>query len=152
MASGGNHVDTTKIVQRIEQRFFRALNPAVERALRVGIGSPRFAPAGLVLLESRGFRSGLQRRTPLLALRLQGHVIVSTFRGDRSFWVRNLARTPRARYWLGGRPREAKAVVIDGRRKLRIPSGFPPLVARLAKTLHGYTRAGWAFAVLAPVE
>lgn len=138
--------------QRIEQQFFRALNAVVEPAVRFGVGSPRCAPAGLVLLESRGFRSGLPRRTPLLAVRVQGHLIVSTFRGERSFWVKNLAKTPQARYWLAGHPRRTRAFVIDGARKRRIPASLPPLVARIARLLQGYTRAGWAFAILAPVE
>lgn len=138
--------------QRIEQQFFRALNAVVEPAVRFGVGSPRCAPAGLVLLESRGFRSGLPRRTPLLAVHVQGHLIVSTFRGGRSFWVKNLAKTPQARYWRAGRMRRARAFVIDGARKRRIPASMPPLIARIAGLLQGYTRAGWAFAILAPVE
>lgn len=143
-------MESSCTVQRFEQQFFRALNPVVERALRLGAGSPRWAPAGLVLLESRGYRSGMLRRTPLFALRLQRHLIVSTFRGERSFWVRNLAKTPRARYWLHGRPREATAVVIDARRKPRIPASLPPLVSRAAQILQNYTGTGWAFAILAP--
>jgi deazaflavin-dependent oxidoreductase (nitroreductase family) len=145
-------VEQADAAQRIEQQFFRALNAVVEPAVRFGVGSPRCAPAGLVLLESRGFRSGLPRRTPLLAVRVQGHLVVSTFRGERSFWVKNLAKTPQARYWLAGRPRRARAFVIDGARKRRIPASLPPLVARIAHVLQGYARAGWAFAILAPLE
>ena len=139
-------------VKRIEQQFFRVLNAVVEPAVRYGVGSPRCAPAGLVLLESRGFRSGLPRRTPLLAMHVQGHLIVGTFRGGRSFWVKNLAKTPQARYWLAGRPRGTRAFVIDAARKRRIPAALPPLIARIARLLQGFTRTGWAFAILAPVE
>ncbi|MFT5484418.1 MAG: hypothetical protein ACI9GW_003083, partial [Halieaceae bacterium] len=88
--------------QKLEREFFRMLNRVVEPAVRKGLGSPRFVPGGLIVLESTGFKSGELRRTPLVAIRIQGHVIVSTARANRSFWVKNLQAKPRIRYWLAG--------------------------------------------------
>jgi len=98
-----------------EQKFFRHLNELVEPAVRKGFGSPRLLPGGLVVLESIGFKSGARRRTPLLSFGIGRYRVVSTVRGDRSFWVRNLIKQPRVSYFLGGRRRQAEAIVlVDG--------------------------------------
>ena len=72
-----------------EQKVFRNLNSVVEPAVRRGFGSPTRAPAGLIVLETVGFKSGTTRRTPLWSLRLGRYRVVSTARGNRSFWVKN---------------------------------------------------------------
>ena len=136
----------------VEREFFRRLNAVVEPAVRFGVGSPRLAPAGLIVLESTGFKSGLKRRTPLTAVKLGPYVIVSTVRGERSFWVRNLRKRPRVRYWRGGREHETRAFVLAPGKPFRRPASLPPLMALLAKRLHGLTRRGWAIAILSPVE
>ena len=105
-----------------------------------------------MLLESKGFKSGLPRSTPLFAVRIQDHVLVSTGRGKRSLWVKNLTKTPRTRYWLAGRPRNARAIVIVQSRALRIPPSLPASLRTLAQTLHRFAGQGWAFAILAPVS
>ena len=87
--------------QTLEREFFRKLNSVVEPAVRKGLGSPRIWPSGLILLETTGFKTGVKRRTPLLATRLGKYVFVSTFRADRSFWIRNLRKQPRVFYLLG---------------------------------------------------
>ncbi|MCB1848305.1 MAG: hypothetical protein KDI04_13230, partial [Halieaceae bacterium] len=56
--------------QVLEREFFRMLNRVVEPAVRKGVGSPRFLPAGLIVLETVGFKTGAKRRTPLVATRL----------------------------------------------------------------------------------
>lgn len=53
--------------------------------MRSGVASPTLLPGALVVLESIGFKTGARRRTPLMSFR-----IVSTVRGERSFWVKNL--------------------------------------------------------------
>jgi hypothetical protein len=138
--------------QRIEREFFRMLNRVVEPAVRFGIGSPRFVPGGLIVLESEGFKTGNKRRTPLVAIRLQKYVFISTARGDRSFWVKNLNKQPRVRYWLGGRERQAKAFVMLPGKRYRRPRSLPTPIGRIADVLAPYTKAGWAFAVLAPAD
>ncbi len=137
--------------QKLEREFFRMLNRVVEPAVRRGVGSPRFVPGGLIVLESTGFKSGQIRRTPLAATRFMGHVFVSTGRADRSLWVKNLQKQPRTRYWLGGRERQARAFVMAPGKRYRRPKSLPPAVRKITDFLAPYTRAGWAFVVLAPV-
>lgn len=136
--------------QIIEREFFRKLNRVVEPAVLRGIGSPRCAPGGLILLESTGHKSGATRRTPLLSLRLGGYVLITTARGERSFWVRNLRKQPRVRYYLGGEPREARAFVLAPGKRYRRPNSLPAALGRITDILAPFTEAGWAFAVLRP--
>ena len=135
----------------LEREFFRMMNRVVEPAVRRGVGSPRFVPGGLIVLETVGFKSGATRRTPLVATRFLGFVFVSTVRGDRSFWVKNLQKQPRVRYYLGGRPREARAFVMVSGKRYRRPKSLPPKIGKITDFLAPYTRAGWAFAVLLPI-
>jgi deazaflavin-dependent oxidoreductase (nitroreductase family) len=134
----------------VEVEFFRMLNRVVEPMVRAGVGSPRIAPSGFIALETTGRKSGKARRTPLAATRLGPYVIVATFRGERSQWVRNLMSQPRIRYWLGGRARDAKAFVMIEGKRFRVPKSLPPGMQRVVRFLAPYTRAGWAFAVLSP--
>jgi hypothetical protein len=138
--------------QKLEREFFRMLNRVVEPAVRKGLGSPRFVPGGLIVLETTGFKSGATRRTPLAATRLGGYVFISTFRADRSLWIKNLQQQPRARYFLGGRARNTKAFVMINGKRYRRPKALPPAIGKITDFLAPYTRAGWAFAVLMPVK
>lgn len=126
------------------------VNRVVEPMVRLGFGSPRIVPGGLIVLETKGRKSGRTIRTPLAATRVQGHVIIGTFRSGRSQWVRNLAAEPKARYWLAGCPREARAFVMFEGRRFRAPKSVPRTIQWLMSFLAPYTRAGWEFAVLAP--
>lgn len=134
----------------IEIEFFRMLNRVAEPMIRAGLGSPRIVPGGLVVLEHMGRKSGRQIRTPLAATRIQGHVIIGTFRGGRSQWVRNLAAQPRSRVWVGGRSRDLKAFVMYPGKRFREPQSLPTALRWVVRFLAPYTKAGWAFAVLAP--
>lgn len=132
----------------VETQFFRMLNRIVVPYVRVGWGSPRLVPGGLIVLETKGRRTGRRSKVPLAALRIQGHTLVSTFRGNRSEWVKNAFANPSVRYWLRGRPRTAKALVISSRHRPRSRHDFPAEVRWLLPFLVPYTHAGWAFAVL----
>lgn len=138
--------------QTLEREFFRMLNRVVEPAVRKGFGSPRFVPGGLIVLESLGHKSGKIKSTPLAATRLQGYVFVSTFRGEKSFWVKNLEEQPKARYFLAGKPRDTKAFVIRKGKRYRRPKSFPVAIAAITDFLAPYTEAGWTFVVLAPAK
>ncbi len=127
------------------------LNRVVEPGIRAGWGSPRIVPGGLIVLESIGRKSGRRARTPLAATRICGHVLVGTFRGERSQWVRNLAAKPTAEYWLAGRRRTASVFVLHAGKRLRVPKALPAPMRAVVRALAPYTRAGWAFAVLSPV-
>ncbi len=136
--------------REIEVAFFRALNRVAEPLVRAGLGSPRLAPGGLIVLEMTGRKSGRRVRVPLAATRLGDHVLVATFRGDRSQWVKNLAAEPRVRFWLAGRPREARAYLVAEGARRRLPQSLPAPLHTLVSLLAPLTGAGWAFAVLAP--
>jgi hypothetical protein len=134
---------------RPEAAAFRLLNRFAEPAIRSGVAFPPFAPGGLIVLETRGRASGRSYRVPLAALRLGCHVLVSTLRGRRSQWPRNLAADRAPRLWLHGRARAVHArVFAPGVRASRRP--LPRELRWLPALLAPYARAGWAFAVLSP--
>ena len=140
--------DRAAASRSLEVEFFRMLNRVVEPVVRRGFGSPRLAPSGFIVLETVGRRSGELRRSPLAATRIGRHMIVATFRGDRSQWVRNLVAQPRTRYWTRGVPHDSDAFVV--REGARIPASLPAPLRRVVRFLVPYTKAGWAFAVLSP--
>ena len=130
--------------------IFRTLNRIVEPMVRAGLGSPSVVPGGLIVLETRGRKSGRRVRTPLAATRLGDYVVVATFRGKRSNWVLNLVAEPKVRFWLGGRAREARAFVIHEDKRFRVPKSLPRPLQLVVQILAPYRRAGWAFAILSP--
>jgi deazaflavin-dependent oxidoreductase (nitroreductase family) len=135
---------------KFEKKLFRSLNSVVEPAVRRGFGSPTLAPASLIVLETTGFKSGEQRRTPLWSIRLGRYRIVSTARGRRSFWVKNMQQQPKVSYYLGGRRRDSDAVVfVEGMTPGKTDT-LTPLMQKLAVTFSRYAQQGWAFAILVP--
>jgi len=136
---------------KLEREFFRRLNSVVEPAVRRGVASSRLTPASLIVLETTGFKSGKRRRTPLWSFQLGRYRVISTARGERSLWMRNLQKEPVGNYYLGGRLRPAEALVISPDAD-RVSSGeLPPVLAKLTSFLTSFTDRGWAFAVLVPV-
>ncbi len=135
----------------LERNFFRRLNSVVEPAVRRGIASSRLTPASLIVLETTGFKSGKQRRTPLWSIGLGRYRIVSTVRGDRSFWIRNLQKEPKGSFYLGGKRRQAEALVITPDADPVPSSVLPPVLAQLTRVLRRFADRGLSFAVLVPV-
>lgn len=135
----------------LEAAMFRNLNALVEPTARAGWLSPGIWPTGLILLETKGRRTGRPRSVPLLATLIEDHALVSTVRSDRSQWFRNLAAAPDARYWLGGLPRECRAHIISSEApELEEAS---PLMRCLATNLASASKSfGWSFALLAPAK
>lgn len=131
--------------QALERCFFAGLNRYAEPLLRRGVASHCLAPAGVVVLEHEGRRSGTRYRTPLAAIRFGRHFVVSTYRGGRSHWVRNLAARTDAGLWVGGQARTVTASVIDS-------NALEDSSARIPEALHRpltlLTNSGWTFAVL----
>jgi deazaflavin-dependent oxidoreductase (nitroreductase family) len=121
--------------QKFERNFFRNLNRVVEPAVRKGALSPRYAPVGLIVLESIGFKSGAVRSTPLLATRIGTYTFVSTVRGKKSFWVKNLQKNPDIRFHMGGRVKEARSFVFASDNDLPKVGSLPPLIAAIAARL-----------------
>ena len=111
-------------------------------------------PSALIVLETKGRRSGRPRSIPLHAVLLGDHLFVSTLRTHRSQWFRNLSVDPDVRYWLGGEAREARALVFSPGES---PSPgeldeLPRLVRCVVNGLSlGLGGPSWAFAVLAPL-
>jgi F420H(2)-dependent quinone reductase len=135
---------------KLEQKVFRGLNSVVEPAVRRGFGSPTLAPASLIVLETVGFKSGLPRRTPLWSFRLGRYRIISTARGERSFWVKNLLQQPKVSYYVGGKRRESQAIVIAEGEPQHSAAALTPFMRTVTEVIARYTRSGWTFAVLAP--
>ena len=135
-----------------EQKFFRGLNSVVEPAVRRGIGSPTLLPGALIVLESIGFKSGALRRTPLLSFRIGRYRIVSTVRGDRSFWVKNLVKKPDVSYFLGGKRRQANAIVLQEGEVASGESDYSGFLGILVSLLSTRAKNGMAIITLAPEE
>ena len=135
----------------LEARFFRALNAFVEPMARAGCGSPSLAPTGLIAMETTGRRTGLTHRIPVLATLIGDHLLITTIRGNRSQWIKNVRMNPHVRYWLSGRVHEAKALVfIPGKEPPDTPE-LPPLLRGAVAGLHPLAAAlGVGFAILEP--
>ena len=137
-------------LERLEADFFRGLNQVVEPLVRAGLGGPLLFPAGAIVIETRGRRSGRRSNVPLMAALVGDLVVVSTVR-RRSNWVKNLAAHPEVRYWLGGREREGTAFAIGP--GIETPDELPPRVSCLASALKQHSELfGTAFAILMPRE
>ncbi len=95
----------------LESVYYQALNSVLTPLAESGALAPGIVPAGLIVLETTGRRSGRTHRTPLVAFALDDCLIVSTVRGRRSHWVKNLIAQPDVRYWRGDRPQAARAYV-----------------------------------------
>ena len=135
----------------LEAEFFRTLNALVEPAIRAGCGSPGLLPTGMVVLESAGVKSGQPRRVPLLATVVEGCVFVSTLRGPRSQWVRNLRANPGVRYWVAGQEHRGQALVFASGAPPPPSNSLPPLARFIADSLlPPATALGWIFAVINP--
>jgi deazaflavin-dependent oxidoreductase (nitroreductase family) len=147
----GNY-DMSNSLTTIEKTVFRRINALVEPAVRKGFGSPTFTPASLIVLETIGFKSGAQRRTPLWTIRLGRYRVVSTARGDRSFWVKNLLKQPKVSYYVGGKRRHTDAVVFASGATQRQLSELPGVMKGLSKLFSKYSEKGWAFAILVPAR
>lgn len=141
-----------KAVKKTEQAFFRRLNGVVEPLLRRGVGSSASTPASLILLETTGFRSGVTRSTPLWSLKLGPYRLISTARGERAFWMKNLQKRPEARVIAGGQGQEADVIVIAPGFDNTDEWELAPAFRRLLALLKSRARQGWAFAVLVPPE
>ena len=132
----------------LEAGYYAALNRVLVPLARTGLFAPR--PVGLIELATTGWRTGKTHRTPVLAAALGGQLLVSTVRGRRSHWVRNLERTPEAAYWTGDVEHLIRAFVVAPGRVPREPGDID---ARLHGVLAGAAElSGCAFALLTPEE
>lgn len=138
--------------KKLEQRLFRNLNSVVDPAVRSGLASSALTPASLIVVESTGHRSGQTRSTPLWSAKVGKYRVISTVRGKRSFWLKNLAKTPELTYYIDGKAREAKALVFGPDLPAPDYNGLPLSISVLAATYERLARRGMGFAILAPAE
>ncbi len=135
-------------LERLEGDFFRGLNQIVEPLVRAGLGAPLLFPAGAIVIETRGRKTGRRSRIPLMAAMFGDLVVVSTVR-RRSNWLKNLAAHPEVIYWLGGREREATAFAIGP--GIEPPADVPSRAGCLAAALTQHSALfGSGFAILVP--
>ncbi len=135
-----------------EAALYRFVNAALEPAIRAGLGAPLLSPAGLVVVEMIGAKSGKLRRVPLAALRFGAYLMIGTVRGERSLWVRNLAANGDVRVWLAARAKPMRAFVLRPRASTRTPRALPSALHPLWRALAALSARGFAFALLAPAE
>ena len=135
----------------LESTFYRTVNLFLKPFIKAGFTSLGFVPAGAILVETKGRKSGKIRNVPLLVTHFGEFILVGTIRGQQSQWVKNLAANPDVRYWWSGRPHKAKAHLFA--RGVRRPeaSELPPLARTVASTLEPLSNfVGGVFAILTP--
>ena len=87
---------------------------------RVGGG---FAGAPLLLLHTRGARSGAERVHPVMYLELEGRTFVFASKAGADSnpdWYHNLLAHPEVEVEIGGTTRSAQAVLVTGAERDRI--------------------------------
>jgi len=119
------------------------------RGLQVNVFQ-RFKPAGnmVLLLTTKGRKSGLDRVTPVQYEELAGLIYIGSARGKASDWFRNILADPRVKVCIKGIDVEAIAEPITDPERiadfLEIRLQKHPLMVRLITTLAGlplkYTR------------
>ena len=137
---------------RLEKELFRRINGVVDPLVSRGVASSAATPASLIVLESVGFKSGLARRTPLWSFRLGPYRLVSTARGRRSFWVKNLQKQAQVQYFLGGEEVSSEAIVLAPGYDNLDQWELSPWLERTMDALRRLSHRGWAFALLVPAE
>ena len=63
-------------IATLEAEFYRTVNRLIEPTVRSGCAFPSMALTGLIVLETRGRRTGLPHRTPVLATLIGDQVLV----------------------------------------------------------------------------
>ena len=86
----------------------KLVNPVVRGLLERGL-----FPRTHALLETRGRKSGLPRRTPVGNGLRDGHFWIVTEHGHRAHYVRNIQADPRVRVKVGRRWHEGTAHILE---------------------------------------
>jgi deazaflavin-dependent oxidoreductase (nitroreductase family) len=78
--------------QSLPRPVLRALKIPVRTLYALGLGV--LVGRRVLLLTTKGRRSGLPRPTPLQYERIDGEIVVGSMRGERADWVRNILQDP----------------------------------------------------------
>jgi deazaflavin-dependent oxidoreductase (nitroreductase family) len=113
----------------------KLVNPLVRAAARLGLPLPM-----VVVLETRGRRSGKVRRIPV-GKAIDGHTLwVVSEHGRRAAYVQNIEADPRVRVRVGRRWRAGTAHVLEDddwrERQRRMPNRVNSAAVRLMGTEH----------------
>jgi deazaflavin-dependent oxidoreductase (nitroreductase family) len=113
----------------------KVVNPVVRAAARLGLPLPM-----VVILETRGRRSGKPRRIPV-GKSFEGDTLwIVAEHGRRSAYVRNIEADPRVRVRTGRRWRTGTARVLEDddwrERQRRIPNKLSSALVRAMGTEH----------------
>jgi deazaflavin-dependent oxidoreductase (nitroreductase family) len=127
----------------------KLVNPLVRAAARLGLPLPM-----VVILETRGRRSGRPRRIPV-GKSIQGDVLwIVSEHGRHAAYVRNIEADPRVRVRVGRRWRSGTAHVLAGddwrERQRRMPNKLSSAVVRAMGTEHVTVRVDLDPASAAP--
>lgn len=136
-------------VDRYQAEFFKRLNALVVPGLKRGRGSPGRMPAGLLLLDVVGRKSGAAYPTPVFAVALDEDFLVGSVRGQ-SQWIRNLAAADKVSFWLRGDLHEARLRVFISEGETHLDtSGLPLRTTLLLHVLRAaMDKVGGGFALL----
>ncbi|MCH7698296.1 MAG: nitroreductase family deazaflavin-dependent oxidoreductase [Chloroflexi bacterium] len=132
----------------LETEFYQALDAVLGPIASSGVAAPGVLPAGLIVLETTGWRSGRPHRTPVLATAFGDRLLVSTYRGRRSHWVQNLLHNPDLRYWTGEESHAATACVVAPDEALPDTHSLPQAAQAWFQGVADVS--GCAFVVLSP--
>ena len=142
-------------IAQLEARAFSALNQIAGPAVQAGLLSPGLLPAGVIELETLGWRTGRPHRTPLVAGAIGEFLLVSTVRGRRSHWVKNLRRNGHLHYRSGPSTeglRAGRATVFAPDEEQVNFADLPPYLLPLAANLACLAPpSGCAFVLLRPI-
>ncbi len=132
----------------LEKDFYQALDSILGPIADSGVAAPGSLPLGLIVLETTGWRSGKQHRTPVLATAFGDRLLVSTYRGRKSHWVQNLIRNPDIRYWTGEQSHAVTACVVAPDEPLPLEQSEAVIAMSLLGSVADVS--GFAFVVLSP--
>ena len=139
-------------LQQLESTMFKMLNSVTEPLIRAGLGNPVCIPAGPIVLEITGRKTRRRYRVPVLAARFGSYLVIGTVR-RRSQWLKNLAGSANARFWLAGKLHKAKAIVIGPGLDEPEFDKLPFHISYLARILAPQSQLlGVGFAILVPRE
>ena len=119
-----------KVLQRLVQtrlggKLFISVFPAIDRRLlpltrgrlSTGVGQP------VILLHTRGARSGVERTTPLLATKTGDTILVVASKAGATQhpgWFHNVRANPDVAVTIEGRRRAMRAVIAEGAERDRL--------------------------------